>query len=298
VRLDPFNAHRDSPAGTNSVAPVGASWRVMTRAPDQATRPPTDARSVDGSGYHERMRATRGPILVLFARPPRLGGAKSRLAAALGEETALALYTAFLRDSIDLLRRVSPRGIRPAIAWSDPLPPGSGPAPPGLDEDLAGFERMVQRGDDLGQRMADCLATLLSAGHDRVAIIGADTPTLPIDILYQAFELLRDRDLVIGPARDGGYYLLGARSVVPEIFKDIPWGTDRVLSQTLWVLKTFGMPRVLLPEWDDIDTVESLEILRSALEAAPADSPVGRHTRQALRALPRPPAVPPAGPTC
>jgi hypothetical protein len=228
--------------------------------------------------------STSGAILVLFARPAVPGEVKSRLAASLGEALALDLYLAFLRDSIELLHRVSPRGIRPAIAWAAPVP-GSGAA---LGDGLGGVEVLVQEGEDLGQRMSNCIAELLSRGHDRVVLIGADTPSLPLETLYLAFDKLRDRDLVLGPSRDGGYYLLGARSVVPEIFRGIPWGTDRVLVETLRILKILGMAPFLLPAWSDVDTIEDLERLRDVLAGLPESDPTARHTRSVLARLPAP----------
>lgn len=225
-------------------------------------------------------RASAGPILVLFARPPKRGEVKTRLAAELGAEKALALYRAFLLDSIDLLHRVSPHGIRPAIAWSD----GAAAAGTEFAEVLRGVAILEQQGDDLGQRMSGALADLLARGHDRVAIIGADTPSLPIEHVLRAFELLRDRDIVIGPSADGGYYLLGARHVVPEIFRGIPWGTERVLEETLKVLKILGLPRVTLPVWRDVDGPEGLEELRRNLAGLRENDPTARHTRQVLGA--------------
>lgn len=217
---------------------------------------------------------------MLFARPPRLGAVKTRIAAALGDAAALELHTALLRDSIDLLRRASQYGVRPAIAWSEPAAvPGGGA---GLDEDLAGFEVLLQEGDDLGQRMSNCIASLLARGHDRVVIVGSDTPSLPIEHVQRALVLLRDQDLVIGPSTDGGYYLIGARSVVPEIFRGIPWGTDRVLADTLAILKIFGIPRVLLPEWADVDTPGDVEALRASLARLDPSDPRARRTRALL----------------
>lgn len=227
-----------------------------------------------------------GPILVLFARPPRRGEVKTRLSEVLGEERAYDLYLAFLRDSIELLHRVSPRGIRAAIAWAGP------PEPLAIvDGALGGVEVLRQEGSDLGQRMSNCIADLLARGHDRVALIGTDTPSLPLDYLHQAFDLLRDRDLVFGPATDGGYYLIGARSVVPEIFRDIEWGSSTVLKDTLKILRIFGLPRVLLQVWSDVDTVEDLEFLRTSLAALPPTDPTAKHTRAALAAS-APPSAP------
>jgi len=248
-----------------------------------------------------------GPILVLFARPPVAGRTKTRLAASIGEAGANEIYRAFLLDSIELVRRLSSHGVRPAIAWSDP-PSGAevdaggagssrvaameaaarqaaAPSSPPPGFDLAGFEVLAQQGDDLGQRMSNCIAALLARGHDRVAILGADTPSLPVRHVVRAFELLRDQDLVLGPTTDGGYYLIGARCVVPEIFRGIPWGTPRVLEETLKVLRIFGMPRILLPIWGDVDTEEDLAELRRSLGALPETDPTARCTRAALARL-------------
>ena len=265
---------------------------------------------------------SRGPILVLFARRPRPGAVKTRLAAEIGDAGALAIHTACVRDSIGILRRTSPFGIRPAIAWLDeavadtpagdpavratdpssgsPVDPPPGPAsrtgadqgsgaatapavaPALFTEDLAGFEKLKQHGEDLGQRMLDCMASLLARGHDRVAILGSDTPSLPVEILKRAFEQLRGHDVVLGPCTDGGYYLIGARCVVPEIFRDIPWGTDRVLADTLTLLKILGIGKALLPPWSDVDTAADLRELRAALAALAPGDPTARHTRAAL----------------
>ena len=144
---------------------------------------------------------------------------------------------------------------------------------------------LAQEGDDLGQRMSNCIAGLLARGHDRVAILGSDTPSLPVQHLVRAFELLRDQDLVLGPTTDGGYYLIGARCVVLEIFRGIPWGTPRVLDETLRLLRIFGMPRILLPAWSDVDVAEDLGVLRESLGSLPESDPSARHTRAALARL-------------
>ena len=161
-----------------------------------------------------------------------------------------------------------------------PAPPITEPSP--LDVDLGGFEIMEQQGEDLGQRMANCFAFLLARGHDRVVIIGSDTPSLPPEHIQEAFELIQGRDVVLGPARDGGYYLIGARCVIPEILKGISWGTNQVLRETLVILKILGLPRVLLPECLDVDTVEDLEALRVELSGLSSANTTARHTRSVL----------------
>jgi len=233
-------------------------------------------------------RASSGPILVLFARTPASGqiaqpsGAvfdpRPRLAAALGDEKARALERAFLLDSIDLLHRVSPHGVRPAIAWEG----GAGVEDDSLADVLGGVEILSQQGEDPGQRMSGTLADLFARGHDSVGILGTGTPSLPLEHLLKAFDWLRDRDVVLGPSAQGGYYFLGARAVVPEIFRGIPWGTDRVLEETLKILKILGLPRVTLPVWRSVEGPEDIEEIRRGLTGLRETDPTARQTRRLL----------------
>ena len=145
--------------------------------------------------------------------------------------------------------------------------------------------RGVQQGEDLGQRMQNCLTEHLALGFRRVVIIGADSPTLPLEILTSAFAALRDRDIVLGPSLDGGYYLMGARTVAPEMFRGITWGGPTVLRDTLRILKILGMAPVLLPQWYDVDTVEDLRRLAGdIMRLQEAGEPAPRATLKALAA--------------
>src|SRR5262249_38025920 len=150
-------------------------------------------------------------IFVLFARVPRPGEVKTRLAAAVGQEAACELHRAFLLDTIELMHRASAKGVQRAVWFSEPWEPDEE-----IESHLGGFVRGVQQGEDLGERMRACLSELLAAGWKRVVILGSDCPSLPQEILGMAVAALRDREVVLGPARDGGYYLVGARTVTPE----------------------------------------------------------------------------------
>lgn len=226
----------------------------------------------------------RDAIFVLFARVPRVGEVKTRLAAALGPEAALALHRAFLLDTIELMHRASARGVQRAIWFSEAWQPDAE-----IETHLGGFLRGVQDGEDLGTRMRTCLSELLAAGWKRVVIVGVDSPSLPQEILNQAVSALKDREVVLGPALDGGYYVVGARTVTPEMFRGIAWGGSQVLSDTLEVLKILGMAPVLLPKWYDVDTVEDLDRLASDIaRLAEAGEPIPRATARALQALDRP----------
>jgi rSAM/selenodomain-associated transferase 1 len=213
----------------------------------------------------------RPPVAVaLMAKAPRAGAVKTRLCPPLTPREAAALARAFLRDAVAKVRRL--HGIAPAIAY----------APESAREELArlapGFAPMPQRGADLGARMRSTLAALLAAGHRAAIVMGTDAPTLPAAVLGEAVTRVAagDVDLVVGPAEDGGYYLIGARADHPTLFDDVAWSTGTVLATTLRRAAAAGLRAARLPAWFDVDTPDDLARLRAALaetpEAAPATS--------------------------
>ena len=229
-------------------------------------------------------KAARGDaILVLFARTPRAGAVKTRLAAAMGEEAALALHKAFLLDTIHTMHRAAHEGVVRTVWFSEAWEPD--------DETvraLDGIVTGVQPPGELGERMQACLLDLLTTGYRRVVILGADSPTLPVKIIVRAVEALADRDVVLGPADDGGYYLLGARTVIPEMFRGIEWGGPQVYADSVRVLKLLGAAPVELPPWHDVDTPEDLARLRAELAAWPPPGAEGEPPpRETARALSR-----------
>ncbi|MGZ8992721.1 MAG: TIGR04282 family arsenosugar biosynthesis glycosyltransferase, partial [Burkholderiaceae bacterium] len=118
-----------------------------------------------------------------------------------------------------------------------------------------------QAGATLGERLNDTLARLLSR-FSPVVVIGSDGPDLPAAFLTRAFDLLRDgNDLVLGPANDGGYYLIGMKSMQPILFERIDWSTKAVAQQTRERANEAGLNLVELPEWHDLDTVADLQVL-------------------------------------
>lgn len=213
--------------------------------------------------------------IVIFARAPLIGEVKTRLGRAIGEAAALALYEAFLDDTCTLTQGL---GARRVLAVAGDLDE------PHLQR-LGKSQRLeleAQGDGDLGARMARAIARHVGGGP--VVIIGSDAPTLPRAHLHQALDALMDHDVVIGPSDDGGYYLVGARREVPELFSDVRWSTPEVLPTTL--ARLAGRSHALLPSWYDVDAVEDLERLRNDLETLPAT--VAPATRRALAALPRP----------
>ena len=199
--------------------------------------------------------------LVIMAKHPVAGQVKTRLAKSVGDSTAAELATAFL---VDLVSRLSTCGHRRVLAtW----PPGE--AAKTFFTDLAGehFELWTQPPGSLGDRLASVASDLLNH-DDRIVVIGSDSPTLPEETIEMAFTALEHADVVLVPADDGGYVLVGQRREVPELFQRIDWGTSRVLEQTRQRLEAAGTSFVELPGWYDIDTLEDLSRLDRELAAA------------------------------
>jgi len=190
--------------------------------------------------------------LLFFVRNPERGAVKSRLAGVLGEEVAVGLYENFILDMLSTLEKGGfscSVCFYPADALAD------------IKEVLgAQYRYLPQQGADLGERMKHCLHQAFSAGFLRAVLIGSDLPDLPGDIVDESFASLQRVDAVIGPARDGGYYLIGFKkdSFTPEVFRDMPWGTETVLQQTIDMLQNHQRTIHLLPSWDDIDNLEDL----------------------------------------
>jgi rSAM/selenodomain-associated transferase 1 len=216
--------------------------------------------------------------IVIFARAPVAGEVKTRLAKAIGEDQALALYEAFLDDACQLTAGLGARRVLAVAGDIDH---------PSLER-LAKSQRLelLPQGEgDLGARLERALTRELGRGP--VVIIGSDAPTLPRAELHRALEALVEHDFVVGPARDGGYWLIGARvPPPPDLFSGITWSTPEVLPRTLERLRERSL--VLLGEHDDVDTGEDLARLQE--ELARLDGGVAPATRRALAAMVRSPA--------
>ena len=221
--------------------------------------------------------------LILFAKPPLAGRVKTRLAESLGREGAARLYACFLRDAAETARALMEA--RPGVAlvceWA--LEEAESPDEFPLTDRLPGaFLHRAQTGADLGMRMAAALGRCLAFGR-RAVLIGTDFPDLPHEVLIEAFEKLACGDeptVALGPAADGGYYLIGMNRFLPEIFTGIPWSTGEVLSRTMEKARALGVGTALLPEWRDVDEADDLEALKRRLSE---DSSRARHTREYLR---------------
>jgi rSAM/selenodomain-associated transferase 1 len=198
-------------------------------------------------------------VLGLFAKWPSPGSVKTRLAAATSPFWAAQFAHACLVDTLDRLARVEARrilGFTPTESHADFA---------SLVQDR--FELCAQSAGTLGQRMETFFASCLQQDVDRVVLVGADSPTLPLDLIATAFDQLNQADVVLGPATDGGYYLIGCRRRLPSIFADIPWSSSRVLQDTVALVQKAKLRLGLLPPWYDVDTREDCQMLRGHLAA-------------------------------
>jgi hypothetical protein len=236
--------------------------------------------------------------LLLFTKPARAGRVKTRLTgdltAGLSPEQAAELHEAFVGD---LVARLAPEPFGLRIAWA--LEPGEPLPEPTLSgvAGTAGIGGVRQQGDDLGTRLHEALAAA-AAEAAFVAAVGSDHPTLPAALVESAFGLLAaGAQVVLGPAEDGGYYLIALAAArlggVPRrLFDGIDWSTERVLGQTLERCRELGIELALLPMESDVDTPEDLR--RLALRLADADSDLGcPRTRRLLAAWGRLPVPTP-----
>src|SRR5437879_4025275 len=213
-----------------------------------------------------------GPVAVaIMAKAPRGGEVKTRLCPPLSLADAAELYRRFLLD------RIEPVGARRTAGLAVAYTPTE--ARTFFEEIAPGFVLVPQRGADLGDRLANTLGTLLERGHRGALAIDSDTPTLPLGFLQQALDLVMtpEIDVVLGPTEDGGYYLIGLRTVHRELFEAMAWSTREVLPETVRRAGAKGLRVACLPTWYDIDTPDDLARLRASLAAADGDAT--RHTR-------------------
>ncbi|WP_395808349.1 TIGR04282 family arsenosugar biosynthesis glycosyltransferase [Daejeonella sp.] len=187
--------------------------------------------------------------LVIFVRNPILGQVKTRLAKDIGDERALAIYLQLLEHTLKITRSLS---FRKFIYYADEV----------SDYDLwsvPGYTKRMQSGTNLGERMLNSFKELFEQGFTRIVIIGSDCLQLQTENLQEAVTLLESNTAVIGPASDGGYYLLGLTKLYPELFVNKPWSTNQVLTKTIDDFNNQGISYALLEELSDIDDITDLE---------------------------------------
>ena len=189
--------------------------------------------------------------IAIFAKAPVAGQVKTRLVPPLSPEEAAAVARACLEAT---LRRFVPALEAPVTLFLDGEADGALRALAGS----LGVEIAAQVGADLGARLEAAFRLLRAGGAGRTVAVGSDSPTLDPAWVAQAVGSLEKHDVVVGPAEDGGYYLIGLRAEAPELFRDIPWSTDRVAEATLARANALGLAVDVLPAWYDVDDIPTL----------------------------------------
>ena len=195
--------------------------------------------------------------LLVFARLPELGKVKTRLAAEIGAERALEVYESLLREVIAAVGTSTP-DLEIEVMWP-PTPTATGAS---LRRAFGPHALAVQTGTSLGDRLSMALSERFFFHRtETIVVIGVDDPSLTRELIDRAFALLESCEYVLGPATDGGYYLIGCRALAYDstVFQDVEWGTPAVLATTLSRIAALGRTVALLPEHFDIDTAADLE---------------------------------------
>jgi len=179
--------------------------------------------------------------LIVFLRFPEKGKVKTRIASSLGEDAALAIYKELTDITLGL---VSDLNAQVYLFYEGGMPEKSQRNP--------SFQYLDQAHGNLGDKMLDAFDVVLQK-HAKVIIIGSDCPQLSTPDIHEGFLMLDAYDVVIGPGEDGGYYLLGCREIIHNMFKDIAWSTSSVLEKTIRIIEGYGKKYFLLRTLNDID---------------------------------------------
>ncbi len=195
---------------------------------------------------------TNANALIVFVKNPVIGKVKTRLAATIGDEQAFNIYLQLLSHTMAVASKADADLV---ICYSDFVPEND-------TWSSLKAHRCIQQGDDLGECMHNALSEVLKT-YQRVVLIGSDCGELTTEVLDKAFDSLTHVDAIIGPAIDGGYYLVGTTQPVPGIFENVDWSTERVLHQTLGRLLDSGLNFGLGVTLRDVDDEGDLEALRA-----------------------------------
>jgi len=182
--------------------------------------------------------------IIIFVRNPELGKVKTRLAATVGDEKALDIYKQLLLHTMQVAEKSDANKF---VFYHEQI----------MENDIwnkKGFFKKLQLGVDLGEKMKRAFSTVFSEGYSNIIIIGSDCMQINSAIVKEAFAGLEQKDTVIGPAKDGGYYLLGMKINLPFLFENIAWSTDTVFNDTVFSMKQHNLSTALLPVLTDVDT--------------------------------------------
>ena len=195
--------------------------------------------------------------LILFIKYPEAGNVKTRLGAEVGFELAAELYRLFIQQTFELVQNCSAQKVFVAFEPADREAEFSEFIP-------KQFAVFPQEGKNLGERMLNAFQYAFARGYKNVAILGSDSPTLPLKNIDEAFEKLSKSDLVLGPSEDGGYYLIGLTHAHRGLFDKIEWSSSSVMQATIERAEKLRLQYKLLSVWYDIDTKKTL--MRAAEE--------------------------------
>lgn len=205
-----------------------------------------------GQGGRRQSLSPPSAAIIIFAKAPVAGQVKTRLCPPLTPDEAASLHGSLVLDMLE--RCQSLKGYDRILAGTP------SPHHPFFRTMEARFKIPVwdQTGDDLGARMVSAFKKVLGSRYRSVVVIGTDIPGINGPLLTTAVKSLQDHDVVLGPTVDGGYYLIGLRSLVPALFENMPWSTDQVYALTEKKIKALGLSLKVLPRLRDLDTVEDL----------------------------------------
>ena len=192
--------------------------------------------------------------LIVFVKNPILGKVKTRLAADVGEDSALETYKMLLQHTCKV---ASNSGVSVSIYYADFI----------NDNDLwNSFDKELQVQEDLGSRMSNAMKNEFDKNFNKVVIIGSDCLEICSSLIQEAFQALEDNDMVLGPAQDGGYYLIGSKKLIPEVFQNKKWSTESIFIDTIEDINKLELKHFCLKTLCDIDTkadLEKYEIIKS-----------------------------------
>lgn len=184
----------------------------------------------------------KGNLLIVFGKYPEVGKVKTRLAKSIGDENAIEAYKRLMTYTLDLSAKID-ADVCLAYSTEDQFPEWSNKV------DFIEY----QQGEDLGQRMINAFQSGFEKGYERIVLIGSDCAELRVDIIEEAFEGLEYNEVVVGPAEDGGYYLIGKNTFLPVLFEDMEWSTDEVFEHTFHRIRWAKVGAEFLEKLSDVD---------------------------------------------
>lgn len=214
--------------------------------------------TVDNGKRKTRKRA----ILGIYAKQPIPGQCKTRLSPPFSAAEAAELYRCSLLETVQRMQACDSYDLAICYAGQRSW----------FEQTFPGVNLVAQQGAGLGERMAASLSSFLQQDYRQAVLIGSDSPDLPLGLIEQAFSALQRAEVVLAPATDGGYVLIGESTHHPQLFANIEWSTAEVLTKTLSRIERHSIAAVTLERWEDLDDIQSLRrFLRRSPETATAE---------------------------